>query len=278
MCRRRFGFTLIELLVVISIIAVLLAILLSALSLAREQGKKTVCISNLRQIGLGVAMYLEKHDNLPWTYVHDTVNGALQLHPDTTTQNYSSYTWGGMRAPMPWPGEELTDWATVPPEVRPLNRLLAPDARDDDATRLMQCPGDRSAVSPVVLQNQDPLSLEQARSSWQAFGNSYSINWFFMERIARTGEADFNLDNLYKFGKRTLRRNSGLETSKFVLMWENQVDQLFVEADVTGGGRLGAGWHRKFSNHTFLFLDGHVEHKYFDTRALGGDGWRVYDR
>ncbi|MCG8407355.1 MAG: DUF1559 domain-containing protein [Phycisphaerales bacterium] len=278
MRRQRLGFSLIELLVVIAIIGLLLAILLPVMSMAREEGKKAVCMSNLRQIGFGVAMYLEKDNNLPWTYVHRLTNGQPQLHPDTITNNYSSYTWGGMKASNPWPGEETADWATVPPEVRPLNRLLAADARDDDKIGVMQCPGDRSAVSPVVLQNQNPLSLEQYRSSWQAFGNSYSINWFFMEHIARSGQADFNLENLFKFGKRVLRKNSGPEASRFVLMWENQVDQLFVEADITGGGRLGAGWHRNYSNHTFLFLDGHVDHRYFDTRALGGDGWRVYDQ
>lgn len=51
------GFTLIELLVVISIIAVLLSILLPALSAAREQGRETLCRSNVRAIGQGVAAY-----------------------------------------------------------------------------------------------------------------------------------------------------------------------------------------------------------------------------
>ncbi len=56
------GFTLIELLVVIAIIALLMAILIPALNRAREQGKRTACLYNLKGLGLAWIMYADDND------------------------------------------------------------------------------------------------------------------------------------------------------------------------------------------------------------------------
>src|SRR5579864_5876391 len=61
---RRRAFTLIELLVVVAIIAVLVALLLPALSGAKAKARRTVCSSNLKQINLGVRIYSDEFNDM----------------------------------------------------------------------------------------------------------------------------------------------------------------------------------------------------------------------
>lgn len=71
---KRKGFTLIELLVVIAIIAILAAILFPVFAQAREKARQITCVSNMKQLALGVIMYNEDYDEqFPFANSNETV-------------------------------------------------------------------------------------------------------------------------------------------------------------------------------------------------------------
>lgn len=98
------GFTLLELLIVIAIIAVLLAILLPALTHARAATKLTACMSNLRQLGLGIHAYA--NDNRGFI-----PRGPDPAHPYDLNSNAmaTNLIWGGDGTPQ-FPASHPRSW------------------------------------------------------------------------------------------------------------------------------------------------------------------------
>jgi prepilin-type N-terminal cleavage/methylation domain-containing protein/prepilin-type processing-associated H-X9-DG protein len=77
MSTRKSGFTLIELLVVIAIIAILAAILFPVFAKAREKARQSSCLSNMKQLGLGLMQYVSDYDGVyPLSYYYPYGSGA----------------------------------------------------------------------------------------------------------------------------------------------------------------------------------------------------------
>ena len=91
----RRGFTMVEILVTITIIAILVGLLLPALARVQEEGRKTQCKANLRQIGIAIATYSgDNHEFTPATYgwLGAEANPPYPPYPNRSDERMSAYT------------------------------------------------------------------------------------------------------------------------------------------------------------------------------------------
>jgi prepilin-type N-terminal cleavage/methylation domain-containing protein/prepilin-type processing-associated H-X9-DG protein len=146
--RSHAGFTLIELLVVIALIAILAAMLFPVFAQAREQGRRKSCVSQQRQIGMAMAMYLQDNDQIypsggpkAWEPGRNLLIGQLmpyvrserlfrcpddrgwfKVRPTVSEAHGSSYT-DALRNAKVWGGPDLQlqpEAAVSNPAMRPL--------------------------------------------------------------------------------------------------------------------------------------------------------------
>jgi prepilin-type N-terminal cleavage/methylation domain-containing protein len=150
MGRQRKGFTLIELLVVIAIIAILAAILFPVFARAKAAAKQTACLSNLRQIGSSIAMYMSDYDGI--------FPSALDASDKYTPQIWDAYPQYESRiASMPM-----------------LHQVLQPYLK---SLEIFHCPAD---TGTSMLDSHPDTVFVSSPSMFSTYGSSY----FFRTEIA----------------------------------------------------------------------------------------------
>ena len=163
---KRRAFTLIELLVVIAIISILAAILFPVFQGIRENARRTVCLSNMRQIGLAASMYVQDQDG---RYPQSKQSSAQPQVDDSTGQienpDYGSvfamilpYTGSGAR------GTSVADFETRLPE----QKLLA--CPDDPAPFNPDCNSAASGNPNAPFNNGGPQVISYLTNAYFVFG------------------------------------------------------------------------------------------------------------
>ena len=147
------GFTLLELLVVVSIIALLMAVLLPALSKAREVARRTQCMTNLKNIGIAWNAYWVEND--------------YRMPPFTNIS--MRFQYGGKAPAVLTPAE---------PRVRLINPYMQLDANEHETGEVFRCPNGRDLINPDT-----GLSHSEGYTAFEWWGNNYWMQDYIFPRL-----------------------------------------------------------------------------------------------
>ena len=270
------GFTLVELLVVISIIALLIAILVPALSAARHQVRSAVCRSNLKQLMNGMFYYIADYEVFPGTHGLFWYQGLF----GTAWRRPSGVTWDGAR-------DRIVGITVTPPYVQPYHL---------DPAFLADVPGKGTIFSYLrdegvyVCPADRPGKAEDSSIGGGGNGRlSYSLNAYVgykpPDRLGGFTYAAASIDNTLPGGKNTRSFAAGQRVTfapaSFMTLFEEHPgtningsfpDGNFNELDRIATRHMSAASANRpdaVGRASIAFLDGHADNPRYPAKTDG---------
>lgn len=278
-CQECCAFTILELLIVMAISSILIAIVLPSLSAARETAHISRCLANLRELSATSFMYIEDEgfSTQPWHLGFEHATGQVD--------QVSEFIYGGFQTETIHPiwGSEI-DVHEIHTGVRPYNRYIAPGLCQATIGTYI-CPSDRFTATPFFESPCSPPVISENDPSWMINGNSYAMNWNWLNAKPWGSKADnyVDIDHMSSAGRELLHLKVGAAASRFVLFTETPMNAYMQDARPPDGSdgescmqMLGEGWHKRYSRYSMGFLDGHAEHRFIDTRYSKGPGYDTW--